>query len=82
MGSILVFAAYFDKLRSSLDHVSETIDGFIQIKSGTGRLMTILGEKVFDRESSDLLEIPKDWKRIQFKNISFRYWWWTRNHIL
>ena len=73
LGSILVFAAYFDKLRSSLDHVSETIDGFIQIKSGTGRLMTILGEKVFDRESSDLLEIPKDWKRIQFKNISFRY---------
>lgn len=73
LGSILVFAAYFDKLRSSLDHVSETIDQFIQIKSGIGRLMTILDEKVFDRESNDLLEIPKDWKQIEFRNISFKY---------
>ncbi len=73
LGSILVFVAYFDKLRSSLDHISETIDGFIQIKSGTGRLMTILGEKVFDRESSELLEIPKDWKKIEFRSISFKY---------
>ncbi len=73
LGSILVFAAYFDRLRSSLDNVSETIDTFIQIKSGTGRLMTILGTEVFDRESSDLLDVPKDWKKIHFKNVSFKY---------
>jgi len=73
LGSILVYAAYFDKLRSSLDNISETIDGFIQIQSGTGRLMTILGAEIFDRESDDLLNIPKDWKKIEFRNISFKY---------
>ena len=73
LGSILVYAAYFDRLRSSLDHISETIDGFIQIQSGTGRLMTILGQEIFDRESKDLLEIPKSWKKIEFRNLSFKY---------
>lgn len=73
LGSILIYAAYFDKLRSSLDNIGETIDGFIQIQSGVGRLMTILGEETFDRESDDLLEVPKNWKSIEFRNIYFKY---------
>ncbi|MGY4884369.1 MAG: ABC transporter ATP-binding protein [Nanobdellota archaeon] len=73
LGSILMYAAYFDKLRGSLDNISETIDGYIQIQSGTGRLMTILGEDIFNNESDGDLEIPSNWKNIEFKNISFKY---------
>ncbi|MAG38226.1 hypothetical protein CMI45_02485 [Candidatus Pacearchaeota archaeon] len=73
LGSIIVFATYFNRLRQSLDKVSETTDIFIKIKSATRRLMTILGEKVFDRESEDLLEISKNWKKIEFRNVLFRY---------
>lgn len=73
LGSILVFAAYFERLRSALNNVSGTVDSYIQIKSGTGRLMTILGEKVFDRESDNLLEISKSWKKIEFKDVAFKF---------
>jgi ABC-type multidrug transport system fused ATPase/permease subunit len=73
LGSILIFTAYFDKLKSSLNNVSMGVDVFIEIKSGIGRLMTILGEKIFDRESDDLLEIPKNWGKIEFRDISFKY---------
>ncbi|MDO8509262.1 MAG: ABC transporter ATP-binding protein [Nanoarchaeota archaeon] len=73
LGSILIFAAYFDKLRSSLNDVSEMVDGFIEIKSGVGRLMTILGVDVFNKESNDLLEVPLNWQKIEFKNVNFNY---------
>ncbi|MEK6888856.1 MAG: ABC transporter ATP-binding protein [Nanoarchaeota archaeon] len=73
LGSILVYAAYFNKLRDSLDKMSDASVEYIQTKSAVGRLMTILGRDVFDRESSDLLEIPKDWKEIRFENVYFDY---------
>ncbi|MDP3882274.1 MAG: ABC transporter ATP-binding protein [Nanoarchaeota archaeon] len=73
LGSILVFAAYFDKLRSSLNEVNGMINDFIDIKSATGRLMTILGRDIFDRESDTLLEIPKNWRKIEFRNVDFSY---------
>lgn len=73
LGSILIFAAYFDRVRSSLNDVSGMVDEFIDIKSGIGRLMTILGEDVFDKESPDLLEVPSNWKEIEFRNVSFNY---------
>lgn len=73
LGSILVFTTYFNKLRLSLNRVSHTVNLYIQIKTSTGRLMTILGKKIFDRESSKLLEIPKNWEKIEFRNVSFKY---------
>lgn len=73
VGSILVFALYFNRLRASLSMVSGMVDIYIDIKSAVGRLMTILGKKIFDRESEDLLEVPKNWKSIEFKNINFSY---------
>lgn len=73
LGSILIFTAYFDKLKSSLNDASMSMDIFIQIKSGIGRLMTILGGRIFDRESDDLLEVQNNWKKIEFREISFKY---------
>lgn len=73
LGMILVFAAYFDRLRFSLIQFSGMVDQFIQIKSAVGRLMTILGRKVFDREADNLLEIKKSWKKIEFKNVDFNF---------
>ncbi|MBI3334148.1 ABC transporter ATP-binding protein [Candidatus Pacearchaeota archaeon] len=73
LGSILVYASYFNRLRDALDKISETTSEFIQIKSSVARLMTILGRDVFDRESSSLLAVPSDWKSIRFENVDFTY---------
>lgn len=73
IGSIFVFASYFNQLRNSLGYVSDMVDTYIEIKASIGRLMTILGEDVFDRESDDLKEVPENWKTISFRNVSFQY---------
>ncbi len=71
-GSILVFAAYFDKLKGALFKVTNSSTTFIEIKSSIGRFMTIFGMEIFDNEK-DLLDIPKNWKTIEFDNVTFRY---------
>jgi ABC-type multidrug transport system fused ATPase/permease subunit len=73
LGSILIFVAYFEKLRNALYNTSEMIDNYNDIRVSTGRLMTILGKKVFDRESENLLEVPQNWKKIEFKNADFYF---------
>lgn len=73
LGSILVYAAYFNKLRDSLDRLSDASNEYIQTKSAVGRLMTILGRKVFDRESKNLLDVPNNWRKIEFDSVSFAY---------
>lgn len=72
IGSILVFVAYFDRLKGTTDKITNEIMGFIIIKSLVGRFMTIFGIKILDKEE-DLLDIPKNWKTIEFSNITFKY---------
>jgi ABC-type multidrug transport system fused ATPase/permease subunit len=73
LGSILIFVGYFQRLQGSLDKVSDVVSQYINIKTSVGRLMTILGVDVFDREGDDLFEVPENWKKIEFKDVSFRY---------
>jgi len=72
VGSILVFVSYFDRLKGTMDKITNEIMGFIKIKSLVGRFMTIFGIKILDKEK-DLLDVPKNWKTIEFLNITFKY---------
>ncbi len=71
-GSLLVFASYFDKLRSALGKITNKTNDFIKNKSSVGRFMTIFGEEIIDKET-DLAEIPVNWKTIEFKDVEFKY---------
>lgn len=73
VGSILVFASYFSKLKSALDTLTNRVDGFIRVKSAVGRFMTIFGVEVFEREEEKLSHISKNWKQIEFRNVTFKY---------
>lgn len=71
LGSIMVFASYFGNLRKSLEEITNRIGEFIAVKSSIGRFMTIFRYDII--EEPDKLKFPKNWRRIEFKNISFRY---------
>lgn len=44
---------------------------FISVKSGLHRLMIIL--RLSTRDESKLKSFPKEWKQIEFRNVSFKY---------
>ena len=72
LGSIYVFASYFGKLKGSLGNITNEMSNFISVKSGVGRFMTIIGIKKLEDESK-LQNFPTNWKRIEFKNVTFKY---------
>jgi ABC-type multidrug transport system fused ATPase/permease subunit len=72
VGSILVFASYFGKLKGALDNFTNRIQKFISVKTGVGRFMTILDIDVLEDESQ-LKNFPKNWKKIEFKHVDFKY---------
>tara|TARA_Y100000310_G_scaffold343359_1_gene450596 strand:- start:3967 stop:5718 length:1752 start_codon:yes stop_codon:yes gene_type:complete len=71
IGSVYVFYNYFEKLRGAMDNLTNNSPKFISVKSGLGRLMIILGLNT--RNESKLEDFPKNWKEIEFRNVSFRY---------
>lgn len=72
LGLILVLTSYFGKLRNASDSYTNKIGKFISVKSAVGRFMTILGIDILEKDEH-LKEFPKNWKKIEFKNIDFRY---------
>ena len=72
LGSIYLFASYFGKLKGGLDEFTNTIGNFISVKSGVGRFMTILDIDTIEDESR-LKEFPENWRKIEFKEVYFKY---------
>ncbi len=73
LGSIYIFANYFSRLNRALHELTNRSKEFIEVKSSVGRFMALFGAEVFEREEEGLLEIPKNWKKIEFRNATFRY---------
>ncbi len=71
--TIFVFANYFGRLREGTEVLMNSGDKIIEIKSGVGRIMSILDEKTIERESSDLSEVSKNWRSMEFANVGFKY---------
>jgi ABC-type multidrug transport system fused ATPase/permease subunit len=72
VGSIYIFASYFGKLKGGLDDFTNKVGDFISVKSGVGRFMTILDIDTIEDESK-LNDFPKNWKKIEFKDVDFKY---------
>jgi ABC-type multidrug transport system fused ATPase/permease subunit len=73
VGSIIIFLGYFERIRGALDSITNNLSDFIEIKSGVGRIMILLDKKTIEKESYPYQDIPKNWKNIEFKDISFKY---------
>ena len=71
VGSILVYASYFGKLRDGLHEITDNITDFITTKTGIRRFMTIVGLKSV--EDGHLPSVSSSWKEIHFENVSFQY---------
>lgn len=71
VGSVYVFVSYFGKLKGAMDDFTNKVAGFISVKSGLGRLITILGLE--SRDETNLKLFPKNWKKIEFKDVLFKY---------
>ena len=71
--TIFVFASYFHRLREGTQVLMDSSDRFIEIKSGIGRIMSILDQKTIERESPHLAEVSPQWKRLDFANVCFKY---------
>ncbi|MBD3319108.1 hypothetical protein GF342_04335, partial [Candidatus Woesearchaeota archaeon] len=70
IGSIYTYASYFGRLRGGLRRLTDMMPDLIKWKSHVGRMMTIIDGKS-EVEGSQVM--PKDWKRMVFDRVSFRY---------
>lgn len=73
IGSIVIFVSYFERLRYALEMYTNSSAQMIELRSGVGRIMTILGRETIKREAGYLKEIEENWNKIEFKEVSFRY---------
>ncbi len=72
LGLILVYFTYLHKLTTALHLTTHNMSSFISSKSGVGRFMTIFRKEIIDKET-DKAKISKAWKKIEFRNLHFKY---------
>ncbi len=72
VGLIYTFLNYFGNLRKAADEYTNNINKFIEVKTSIGRFMTIFGIEIIDKDK-DKKTIPKNWKKIEFNNVYFKY---------
>ncbi|MBW3003087.1 ABC transporter ATP-binding protein/permease, partial [Candidatus Woesearchaeota archaeon] len=70
VGSIYVYSSYFNRLKAALESITDRSIEYIDVKTKLGRFMTILGREYLDERDKGF---PKDWKTIQFSDVSFKY---------
>lgn len=73
VGSIIIFIGYFDRIKGAMDNITNNLSDYIEIKSGVGRIMTLLDKKTIEKESYPYVDIPTTWEEIVFRNVSFKY---------
>src|SRR3989338_2896386 len=71
--TIFVFASYFYRLRDGTQVLMDSSERFVEIKSGVGRIMSILDQKTIERESPHLAEVSPQWNTLKFVNVGFKY---------
>ena len=66
LGTILVFFAYFIKLRDNLDNFGDLHTKLIDVRSGLRQMMPIFRETEFIKTGNE--SFSKDWNKIEIKN--------------
>jgi ABC-type multidrug transport system fused ATPase/permease subunit len=71
IGTVLIFFAYFLKLRDNLGDMSDLHTTLLDIRSGLGQMMPIFWETEFIKTGND--PFPKNWDKIELKNVNMNY---------
>ncbi len=71
VGSILVFYAYYNKLREATQTVTDTTTEFVEHSASLERIKEIIES---DKSTiRDGIDFPKNWNVIKFNNVNFTY---------
>jgi ATP-binding cassette, subfamily B, bacterial HlyB/CyaB len=70
LGVLVVVATYIGKTQGALNSLSEQADNVVDAKYAIYRIRPLLQEQT---KQDGTASIPKNWKRIQFQNVSFKY---------
>ncbi len=73
VGFLVLFNSYFNDLREAIDQLTEASQEFIGSKLSIARMNAILHEPITIEDETGKVALPKDWKKITFKNVSFSY---------
>jgi ATP-binding cassette subfamily B protein len=73
VGFLVMLNAYFNDLREAIDELSEAAQEFVTGKLNIGRIKKVLNEPVTIDNELGKSELPKNWGKIIFKNVSFSY---------
>ncbi|MDP9249666.1 MAG: ABC transporter ATP-binding protein/permease [bacterium] len=73
VGFLILFNGYFSALRESIDELSTATQDLVVSRLSISRMKDILNEPVtIDREEGKVA-LPENWRKIEFKNVSFSY---------
>lgn len=72
VGIIAMIVLYFNKMRESADEFSRVAHEFVLAKIAIIRMKELLDEKPKVDVSGDK-KFPENWKKVQFKDVSFSY---------
>lgn len=70
---LLLFNFYFGNLRTSVEEFSQISQDIIIVRYNFARLHAILQEPVRIDDERDKIDMPRDWKKITLRNVSFAY---------
>lgn len=73
VGFFVMFNFYFTSLRSSVEELSEISQDITISRYTIARLQGMLAEKITIDDDVGKVAIPKDWKIISLRNVSFSY---------
>lgn len=73
IGFLVLFDGYFLKIRMSAEKLSNATQEFVNSKFSIARMKEILNEPVTIDNEEGKVHLPKDWKKISVKNLSFSY---------
>ena len=73
VGFIVLFYTYFSMVNNAISRLAETSQDFAVRRQAVGRMMELLTEKPNTDIEEGKVMFPKNWQKIEFKNVSFAY---------
>jgi len=73
VGFLILFNGYFSSIWESVNELSETTQDLIICKYGIARMQRTINEPILIDNEKNKADLPKNWKKIIVKNLSFSY---------
>ena len=73
IGFLILFNGYFNRVSESVSELSDVSQDIVTAKYGIHRLKEVLDVRGEHDQERGKAAFPKDWKKIELKNVSFSY---------